>query len=271
MSRILRKGNTICILIISILLFILSLPYPIAAQQDLDENRFRDYLEADLRGLNESLTVKTGFITAYTTGALYLLSFKDEEVRQAVQRGYGGWKKTYLDITNEVGNPLYTLPVAGGFFGLSLLTDNGKFQDASFTSMESVVVSLFFVGGIKVLVGRARPYAYRGPHYFSPFSFKKQFHSFPSGHTSTAFAFTVPWIVYYPNFFTYSLLIVPTGTALARIAKDKHWLTDVIAGALVGGLTGYGLAKWNKKSREELLETASEDVALPLLYFRYSF
>jgi membrane-associated phospholipid phosphatase len=247
------------------------LPYPIAAQQDLDENRFRNYLEADLKGLGDSLTVKNGFITAYTTGTLYLLSFKDEEVSQAVGRGYWGWRKTYLDIANEVGNPLYALPAAGGFFGLSLLTDNRKFQDASFTSMESIVVSMLFVGGIKVLVGRARPYAYRGPHYFSPFSFKKQFHSFPSGHTSTAFALTVPWIVYYPNFLTYSLLIIPTGTALARVAKDKHWLTDVIAGALVGGLTGYGLAKWNEESRDDLHETASEDIALPLLYLRLSF
>jgi membrane-associated phospholipid phosphatase len=256
---------------ILILLIILSLPYTIAAQQDPDEGRFGDYLEADLKGLNDLLTVKNGFITAYTTGALYLISLKDEEVRQAVQSGYRGWKKTYLDITNELGNPLYVLPAAGGIFGLSLLSDNSKFQDASFTSMESVVVSMLFVGGIKVLVGRARPYAYRGPHYFSPFSLKKQFHSFPSGHTSTAFAFTVPWIVYYPNVLTLSMLVLPTGTALARIAKDKHWLTDVIAGALVGGLTGYSLAKWNREIKDDLLEPASQDIALPLLYLRLSF
>jgi len=34
---------------------------------------------------------------------------------------------------------------------------------------------------------------------------------------------------------------VATGTALLRVAADRHWATDVIAGAVLGGTLGYAI------------------------------
>ena len=256
--------------LISIFLFILIFPFPIIAQQELDSSRFGDYIEEDLNGFTRSLTIRNFVYTGASTGALYLLSFKDEDILEAVQNKYKGWIKTYLDITNEFGNPIYVLPGAGGIFGISMLTNDTKFQDAAFTSLESVAVSLVFVGAIKSLVGRARPFERKGAHFFHPFTFKNKYNSFPSGHTSTAFAFSVPWLVYYPNIFTYSLILIPTGTAFARIAKDKHWFTDVIAGGLIGALTGYWLAKSHEDSSTELKKDSSKAKVMPLIYFQMS-
>lgn len=73
-------------------------------------------------------------------------------------------------------------------------------------------------------------------------------HSFPSGHTATAFisatmlskeyGYLSPWV----SVGAYS---VATATGLMRVANNKHWLSDVMVGAGIGILStnfGYWLA-----------------------------
>lgn len=73
-------------------------------------------------------------------------------------------------------------------------------------------------------------------------------HSFPSGHTATAFmtasmlsheyGYLSPWL----SISAYSLA---TATGLMRMANNKHWLSDVMAGAGIGILSaefGYWIA-----------------------------
>jgi undecaprenyl-diphosphatase len=237
----------------------------------MGSDRFGEYLKNDFQNLGDSLNGQTFAYTASTLYALFILTHTDEDARESVQAGYRGWRKTYLDIANEFGEPTYVLPGSAGIFGISLLTDNNTFQDAAFTSFEAVALSGVIVLVCKTVFGRGRPYLEKGPRYFDPFTFKKDTHSFPSGHTSTAFALTVPWIVYYPSIFTYSLLVIPVGTAFARIAKDKHWLTDVIGGAIIGGLTGYLLVKSHQETRDNLASSASENSSIPVLYLTLPF
>jgi len=73
-------------------------------------------------------------------------------------------------------------------------------------------------------------------------------HSFPSGHTATAFmtatmlskeyGYLSPWV----NVGAYSMA---TATGLMRMANNKHWLSDVMVGAGIGVIStemGYWLA-----------------------------
>ena len=73
-------------------------------------------------------------------------------------------------------------------------------------------------------------------------------HSFPSGHTATAFMTATmlskeyghksPWV-------SAGAYTVATATGLMRVANNKHWLSDVLTGAGIGILsteTGYWLA-----------------------------
>lgn len=88
----------------------------------------------------------------------------------------------------------------------------------------SAAIMTAAVNGIKYTVGRPRP---DGTSY----------NSFPSGHTATSFMLATmmhkeygwksPW-------FSFGAYAVAAGTGISRIINDRHYATDVIAGAIIG-------------------------------------
>ena len=89
---------------------------------------------------------------------------------------------------------------------------------------------------LKRAFGRRRPCALE-PHCWATLLPPDQF-SFPSGHTITAFAMASSLGVYYPALLP-GLLFCAASIALSRILLGMHFLSDVIAGALLGAALGY--------------------------------
>lgn len=162
----------------------------------------------------------------------------DQDILDEVQSTWDG-QEGYLKVVNEIGNP-FILAAPVGLFGIGVGTGDTRLQDAAFTSFQSVI----YAGGItrilKEFVGRSRPEAGQGPKEFDMFSGNT---SMPSGHATIAFAVLTPWVYYYPHPATYGLLVLGAGTAVSRIALDRHWPTDVLAGGAIGFLMGRYLAK----------------------------
>lgn len=185
--------------------------------------------------------VKARHLAVYGTAGMtiaYLTAF-DESSSSNFQRNYADSR--FLAFSNTFGNKKVILPAAAALLGSSMLTKNTRFQDAAFTSLQSVIMTSLTVGAGKFLFARDRPYKNDGAYDFDFVSMGQT--SFPSGHTARAFAFVTPWVMYYPNAFTYTLLAIPAGTAVARIAEGKHWLSDVAAGAAIGFSMGYYLSQ----------------------------
>jgi undecaprenyl-diphosphatase len=89
---------------------------------------------------------------------------------------------------------------------------------------------------MKRLCGRKRPCALE-PNCWTTLLPPDQF-SFPSGHTITAFAVAISLGAFYPALLP-GLLFCAVSVAASRILLGMHFLSDVIAGAGIGGLLGY--------------------------------
>jgi hypothetical protein len=95
------------------------------------------------------------------------------------------------------------------------------------------------------------------------------FHSFPSGHTATAFAGAeFLWQEYKDVSIWYGIsgYIVATGTGIFRIYNNKHWLTDVAAGAGIGILStkiAYWINPWIQKKIFKSNENNSTSAIAP--------
>jgi membrane-associated phospholipid phosphatase len=106
---------------------------------------------------------------------------------------------------------------------------------------------------LKFVSGRQRPYVtdstkvqaeprYYGPFYKTPNdpNGNRTNSSFPSGHTTVAFAAATVFAMEYRNRPLIPIVAYSAATliGLSRIAENKHWATDVLAGSAIGYLTG---------------------------------
>jgi undecaprenyl-diphosphatase len=89
---------------------------------------------------------------------------------------------------------------------------------------------------LKRRTGRKRPCAI-AEHCWATLLPPDQF-SFPSGHSITAFAITVPFGLFYPSLMP-ALMFCAVSIAISRVVLGMHFLSDVVAGSLIGAGLGY--------------------------------
>lgn len=109
---------------------------------------------------------------------------------------------------------------------------------------------------LKALVERIRPYMYfKNPAQKGILSGDFQ-HSWPSGHTANAFmgiSFITINLIFskdkslWEKLFILSGYIFSISTGICRILSGNHYFTDVLSGAFLGSLVGFGISFLNKK------------------------
>jgi len=161
-----------------------------------------------------------------------------KSLNQDVKREVAGFRSSYFHADDY----LQYLPVISAF-GLSMVGAKAKhnYYDRSLIIATAYLSEVILVNSVKYTVCASRP---RNP---------SEKNSFPSGHTATAF--TGAEIVrreYWDDSPWYGVAAysVAAGVGLLRIYNDRHWATDVIAGAGFGILSaqiGYWLLPTNKR------------------------
>lgn len=121
--------------------------------------------------------------------------------------------------------------------GLVILLFGGsnRFAATGAAGLAAAVGILLFLW-LKRLTGRKRP-CHIEPHCWAALLPPDQF-SFPSGHSITAFAVAIPLSLFYPSLMI-GLLFCAISVAASRVLLGMHFLSDVIAGSVVGASLGY--------------------------------
>ena len=78
----------------------------------------------------------------------------------------------------------------GGLYLSGLVLHDHKSKETALLCLESVLRAQAVTKALKYVMGRARPYAHKGPFSFDPLEFPPSSYSlsFPSGHATAAFA-----------------------------------------------------------------------------------
>lgn len=143
----------------------------------------------------------------------------------------------------------YTLAAFGAY---GVIFKSQKVKTTTLLATQSVIAALLVSSVVKTLTGRTRPNYYSElseaePKFLGPFgnlsrdaTGKHSNGSFPSGHTTAAFAAATVFAVEYRNkpiipIIAYSMASL---VGISRITENKHWATDVLTGAALGYLTG---------------------------------
>ena len=158
-----------------------------------------------------------------------------------------------MRTTGQVGGlgaPLLSV----GLLTAGALTGHPAMADAGWHAALSIGLASAIGIGLKYAIGRARPATApwsdpgeRGPDSdeFRPVSASGAWASFPSGHTTAAFAAAASLTAELDRHDPHAarilgpLLYSGAGlVGLSRMYNNQHWASDVVAGALIGTLVG---------------------------------
>ncbi len=149
-------------------------------------------------------------------------------------------------VGEPFGNPMYTATSALGIYLIGKGLNQDRLSEPALLAVQSIAISGASAMFFKLLFHRQRPYegsVADSKTWFGP-SFKSDNLSFPSGHTTTAFAIASSLSTYYKgnNEVRLVLYSLATITAWSRIHDNKHWFSDVVAGAILGYFVGHTIA-----------------------------
>jgi membrane-associated phospholipid phosphatase len=129
--------------------------------------------------------------------------------------------------------------VMSGMITYGILAKKERSISTALLALESFALASLVTRIPKTLAGRERPDNWQG---YGPYAFNGPFHgtSFPSGHTTASFAVASVLATQYRDskWIPVAAYSVATLAGLSRIYDNRHWLTDVIGGAVVGTLVG---------------------------------
>ncbi len=200
--------------------------------------------------LSDLLTV--GAFTAATIGLTQL----DRNLTNKLQRpAYQSRKilKTGATVFQVLGDP-GSLVTGTALYFLGRFDGQRRTEDLGLHTVESIVLADVATGTLKVLAGRARPYASAGNA--ADFQFMRglkndAYRSFPSGHTTSAFAFAATVATETQRWWPRSRWIIgplvyggATLTGISRVYNRQHWASDVMGGAAIGTFTGLKVVRY---------------------------
>lgn len=204
---------------------------------------------------------------AFATATVLLLPFDRSLAVQMQEQGTQSNQflrhvATGFRVMGGVG----ALATGGSLYAIGRLGHHAGVADLGLHSLEAIAVGSLATNVVKGLAGRARPYVV-GDTIPDNFQFTRGFRkgtsyaSFPSGHTTVAFALASTLTAETSRWWPKSKWLVAslayssaTLVGVSRMYNDSHWASDVIVGAAIGTFSGLKVVRYNHSHRNNRLD-----------------
>jgi membrane-associated phospholipid phosphatase len=147
--------------------------------------------------------------------------------------------------------------IGGGMYVIGKVVHRPELADVGLHTTESVLLGATITKGLKDVLGRSRPYVSNGndPRDFKfagGFKDGADRESFPSGHTTTAFAAAAAGTSEIKRLYPGATWVAgpvlyasATVVGLSRMYHNKHWASDVALGAAIGTFSGLKIVRYS--------------------------
>jgi len=213
------------------------------------------------------------------TGAL---CFADEPVQQEALR-FRNRNPDVIKVGKFITNfgGLYEMYTLGGLGAYSFIFKNQKLKTTTLLASQAYITGGVIESVIKFISGRTRPNYYdpmleAEPKFTGPFGNTSKDYkggrsnsSFPSGHATVAFAAATVFAMEYRSTVWVPIVAYSAASLISasRITENKHWLTDVFVGGVLGYLSGRQIVNnYHRYAKLKAPKQAKNTVALSMQY-----
>ena len=204
---------------------------------------------SDEEWLNAATVISIGY-------GVYL---SDEKVRELAQKeGAQEFNEQFTHHVEHLGRGVVVLPSLGLLYAIGNLTENERLKKVSLLGFESATYSTLITMALKRLSGRDRPgedVSHDGWNFFDSWSVKGSVEkAFPSGHTNLTFSVATVIAEEYQDYqlVPYVVYGLAGATAAQRVLDDKHWASDVFAGAIIGHFTAKTIMGYHQENEKRV-------------------
>jgi membrane-associated phospholipid phosphatase len=220
-------------------------------------------------------------LTLYTKGKVDPLT--DAEIEALTPGNINRFDRSAADNWSPNGDIWSSIILASAMISPLGFVLNDKTRDDFIVLGVMYGESLLITNGlnmtIKDIVQRKRPFTYNPDAPYKDKKEKDAVLSFYSGHTANAFNSAVfvstVFSDYYPQSqWRYAVwgtsLLAASATGYLRYYAGKHYPTDIIAGAVIGSITGWGIPALHRNRSENIsvkMTVGEESVLAVEFYF----
>ncbi|MBA3829479.1 MAG: phosphatase PAP2 family protein [Taibaiella sp.] len=188
---------------------------------------------------------------ALVEGGMFFADRPIQQFATKFMKNNPGLKNTSQYITNFGGAYEAYVLAAFGLYGI--IFKSNKMKTTTLLATQAYITAGAVSEAVKYLTGRQRPNVYDpanpqpenniflGPGILNGNKPNGGFgSSFPSGHTTAAFAAATVFAYEYKDQILIPIIAYSAASlvGVSRITQNAHWTTDVIAGAALGYITG---------------------------------
>lgn len=196
----------------------------------------------------EVFSIRNITVFGATLGGAFLL---DEWANDQMRSHQSKFGDHYTDVANIFGEKKLMAPATLAVWAIGKIGNDDRLANTALNAGKSLISGALVAESIKIIAGRSRPDLDRGPWHFDAFGgTRNPTKSLPSGHAFVSWAIFTPFAQEYSKW----IYIIPASVSLARMYRNRHWLSDVVLGSGLGYFAGL---YFHKRKNQKVIFTGN--------------